>query len=409
MWFRFSFRDQIPLRLTSIAVTAIAACLLPATLAFAGVSAPDQPVRHHGRIQRLPLTKFYDDPHPLSPGKPGELIRSEPADDYALAADFSAFRILYHSRAADGRDVAASGVVLVPDGKPPAGGWPVIAWAHGFSDAARQCAPSLFRNLYYGPLLSMYVNLGYAVVATDYTGLGTDFRSAVMDVPSNATDVIDSIPAAHAAVPQLGAKWIAIGPSLGANVAIGVAEMEGRSRDPNYLGSIAISGVTNLKAAYRPPAKGQSLRMFALLAYAIKTVYPDFDISDMLTEKAVPLYRQVNESCGSLSNSSQLAVSEMLQGKWETNKFVEEFFGRNSLGQKPAYAPLLVITDDGDPALPPWMTEQVVADMCKQGDSVQLDKFSDPQPGLVVGDSVRDQMAWIQARFAGRPASNNCH
>lgn len=403
MFFPLSLREGFR-RLPSPLLAAIVLCALTLSpLAVAPVSAQSQPAtpaRRAGHLQRLQHTKFYDTPHPFLPGKPGKLIRSEPADEYSLAADFSAVRILYHSRSASAGDVAASGVILIPDGTPPAGGWPVIAWAHGFSDAARQCAPSLLRNLYYGPLLSMYVNLGYAVVATDYTGLGTDFRSAVMDVPSKATDVMDSIPAAHAAVPQLGAKWVAIGPSLGANVAIGVAEMESGVRDPNYLGSIAISGVANLKAAYQPLAKGQSLRMFALLAYGIKTVYPDFDISDMLTEKAIPLYRQVNESCGSLSNSSQLTASEMLKRNWE-NKFVEEFFDRNRLGEKPAYGPLLVITDDGDPAVPPRMTEQVVADMCKQGDSVQLDKFSDPQPGLVIGDSVRDQMAWIEARFAG--------
>jgi len=35
-------------------------------------------------------------------------------------------------------------------------------------------------------LLSMYVSLGYAVVASDYTGLGTDYRNAFRDIESNA-------------------------------------------------------------------------------------------------------------------------------------------------------------------------------------------------------------------------------
>jgi alpha-beta hydrolase superfamily lysophospholipase len=378
-------------------------------LAVAQVSAQDLPVRHHGRIQRLPLTKFYDDPQPFSPGKPGELIRSEPADDYDLAADFSAFRILYHSRAAGGRDVAASGVVLVPDGKPPAGGWPVLAWAHGFAAAARQCAPSLLRNLYYGPLLSMYVHLGYAVVATDYAGLGTQSRSAVMDIPSNAADVVNSIPAARAAIPQLGAKWIAVGSSLGANVAVGVAERERRTRDPNYLGSIAISGLADMKGLFADQAKAMPFRTLALLAYGIKTVSPDFDANDMLAKNSVPVYNQMIESCDSLSSSSQLSNTEMLKPKWQSNRFVEEFFTRNALGETPAYGPLLVIADDQDPAVPSSMASQAVARMCRQGDAVQFEMFSDPQAGMVLGDSVRDQMAWIEARFAGRPATTNCH
>ena len=101
--------------------------------------------------------------------------------------------------------MAASGAIFAPDEPPPVGGWPVIAWAHGFTGTARRCAPSLMRNLNEGPFLSMYVKLGYAVVAADYAGLGTNFRNASVDMQSNAADVIYSIAASHAAVPHLGA------------------------------------------------------------------------------------------------------------------------------------------------------------------------------------------------------------
>src|SRR6266853_2676416 len=95
----------------------------------------------------LPLTSFYDAPHPLPMGKPGELIRSEPSNQYSIPYELSVLRILYHSRTSHGEDVAVSGVVLIPDGKPPARGWPVVAWAHEFRSLARQCAPTLMRNL----------------------------------------------------------------------------------------------------------------------------------------------------------------------------------------------------------------------------------------------------------------------
>ncbi len=392
-----------------VAVTAFALSVLPlgTVRAFAqGRTAVS--TKETGFRRTLPLTKFYDAPNPLPPGKPGELIRSEPADEYYLSADFSGFRILYHSRSASGQDVAVSGVVLIPDGTPPAKGWPVIAWAHGFSGAGRQCAPSLLKNLFYGPFLSMYVNLGYAVVATDYAGLGTDFRSAVMDVQSSAADVIYSIPAARAAVPQLGPRWVAMGPALGANVTIGVAEMEGRIRDADYLGGVAISGVADLQEAYERLPGEQSLRKLTFLAYGIKTVYPDFDVRNILTEKGLSAYQHLNESCGSVATSAEISTSEALKTDWKHNKFVEQFLERNQLGQHLAYGPLLVITDDEDPDVPPATTAQVLGRMCKQGDRIQINKFPDSQPSMVIGDSVRDQMAWIEARFAGRPASSNC-
>ncbi len=361
-----------------------------------------------GPRRNLQLTRFYDVTQPLPAGKPGELIRSEPALEYYLAGDFSAFRILYHSRSATGQDAAASGVVLVPAGTPPPGGWPVIAWAHGFSGAARRCAPSLLKNLYYGPFLSMYLDLGYAVVAADYTGLGAGPRSAVMDVRSDANDVIYSIAAARASVPQLGPRWVAMGPSLGGNVAVAVAEMESGIHDSNYLGSIAISGIADLKDASKQWTTEKSFAMLEFVAYSIKTVYPDFDPSDMLTEKALPAYHRIDESCSSMGNSAGFSATEMLKPNWEHNQYVEKFLDRNMLGQKAAYGPLLVITDGEDLEGLPAMTGPTVTRMCKQGDRVQFNKFSEPQPGLVIGDSVRDQMAWIDARFAGRPAPSNC-
>jgi hypothetical protein len=366
-------------------------------------------ITHHGGNRRqLPLTKFYDTPKPLPAAKAGELIRSEPANEYDLSADFAALRILYHSRSASGQDTAASGVVLLPAGTPPARGWPVIAWTHGFTGAARQCAPSLSRNLYYGPFLSMYLDLGYAVVAADYTGLGTSFRSAVLDVPSDAADVIHAISAARSMVPQLGPRWVAMGPSLGGNVAIGVAEIEGGIRDPNFLGSIAISAIADLKDAYDPRRKQTSLPMLEFVAYTIKTVFPDFNILDMLKEKAIPLYDRIDESCGNLDQGAAFSASEMLRENWRNNEFVEKFLVRNMLGQKPAYGPLLVISGSEDPSGLPAMSEQTIARMCKQGDHVQVDKVPETQSGMVIGDSVRDQMAWIDARFAGRSSISNC-
>src|SRR6266851_3287996 len=249
----------------------------------------------------LPLTSSYDAPHPLPPGKPGELIRSEPIDQYNLPYELSALRILYHSRTTNGEDVAVSAVVLVPDGKPPAGGWPVIAWAHEFRGAARRCAPSLMKNLGAGPLLAMYANLGYAVVATDYSGLGADSGKMVLDMQSNALDVIYSVAAARAAVKEIGPKWIALGPFQGALAAVTVAESE--VRDPNHLGSIATSGVADARDAYERFAEGSSNRMLLVLASTVKALYPEFQVSDMLQEKALPAdQRQSRSSRAECSN-----------------------------------------------------------------------------------------------------------
>jgi hypothetical protein len=381
---------------------AVTAAILFVNPAFAQAPAT-APVKPSQILHTLPLTKFYDTPHPLPVGKPGELIRSESFDEYELPPEVSAVRIVYHSRSPSGEDVATSGVVLIPsDEKPPAGGWPVIAWAHGATGVARQCAPSLMRNVGHGPFLSMYVNLGYAVVATDYTGLGTNFRNAFLDAPSNATDVIGSVSAARAAVPQLGAKWIVMGEGEGSLAAIAVAEKQNEIRDAGYLGSIAISGLADEKEVFVHSTQGPASSLF--LAYGTKTVYPQFQLTDMLTEKALALYQQTGQNCGETAIVAQAA--EALKPGWENNEFVKQYFARNTLGQTQARGAILVISADADRTVP--VAAPVIARMCKQGDRVQWERYPNLEPGRVIGDSARDQITWIEARFAGRPAPANC-
>jgi pimeloyl-ACP methyl ester carboxylesterase len=385
----------------------VATLLVPGT-PFAEAQTP-APGKRSDILRTLPITKFYDTPHPLPTGKPGELIRSEEFDQYELPFSVSAVRILYHSRSAAGGDVAASGVVLIPgEGKPPAGGWPVIAWAHGATGVARPCAPSLMRNVGHGPFLSMYANLGYAVVATDYTGLGTNFRNAFFDGPSNATDLVASVSAARAAVPGLGDRWIVIGEGEGSLAALAVAEKENEIRDPSYLGSIAISGVPSAEEIYEDSAQASSTLMLISLAYGIKTVYPQFQESNVLTEKGLALYHNIERMCSPARMTPQLSPLEIVKPSWQNNAFVRQYFVRNKLGQIRAYGPILVMSSDADQAIPATETAQAIGRMCKQGDRVQWERYHDLDRARVIGDSVSDQIGWIEGRFAGRPSPTNC-
>jgi hypothetical protein len=347
----------------------------------------------------LPLTKFYDTPNPLPEGEPGKLIRTQEFDAYDLPLHVLAVRFLYHSRSATGQDVAVSGVVLYPDAKPPVGGWPVLVWAHAPDSVARQCAPSLTRNLVYGPALSMYVNLGYAVVLTDYAGLGTRFRNASSDLPSNATDLIHSMTAARATVSQLGTRWIAIGIGQGGSVVVEADELEQEIRDPNYLGSIAISGS---EGSYDAPETVVPAHLLFLI-YGIKSVYPDFDEKDVLTGKGLALYSQLEASCAE-PGTPGAPWSEWLKSGWAENKYLKMYIRRNTLGQRRGQGPILVI----DFGLRRQPTIRVINRLCEQGDRVEFERYARSDASSVFGDSVRDQIAWIQARFAGRPTITTC-
>jgi hypothetical protein len=221
---------------------------------------------------------------------------------------------------------------------------------------------------------------------------------------SNAFDVMYSVPAARAAVPQIGPKWIALGPFQGGLAAVAVAESE--VRDPNYLGSVATSGVADAQQAYEHFSQGSSNRMLLVLASTVKALYPEFQVSGMLKARAIPAYQRVAQTCG--GETEPEFTNEMLKPGWENNRFVKEFFSWNTPGQKPAHGPLLVISGESDLVIPAEMSGKTVARMCKQGDRILFLKYPDLDASGVMGGSVADQISWIKARFAGYVAPSNC-
>jgi hypothetical protein len=251
----------------------------------------------------------------------------------------------------------------------------------------------------------MYVHLGYAVVATDYAGLGTASRSAYADISSNASDVIYSVAAARHALRQLGSRWVALGTGEGGMAVAGVAEMESRLRDPHYLGSVAISHLDDIENLYASES-ALTYKMPLFLAYGIKTAFPQFNVSDMLTPEAMSLYHQITEGCNERGDEPETSATAMFKAGWRANSFVQKYFERNRLGLTPANAPLLVIASEDDPKIDD--TAKIVTRLCKARDKVQFEKISESDLGRVIGDSARDQMAWIQSRFANAAPRNNC-
>src|SRR5580704_4875109 len=362
----------------------------------------------------LPITPFYQKGEVQIPDEPGSLVRAEAAKEYALPPGITATRILYHTRTAGGKDTLASGVVLVPYGQPPKGGWPLLAWSHGTSGVARSCAPSLMKSLFYNwEGLYEYVLMGYAVVGTDYAGLGTEGRHAYLDMLSNGTDVIHSVSAAHAAVSTLSEKWLVIGHSQGGLSSLGVAELEGAIKDPNFLGTVALAGASDLEDGIDAVVRARLPVLNGLLGFWVfgaKTVYPRLELEDILTSKALAIYNaSVNDGCSGASGAfAALSTDEMLLPSWKDNRYIKQFLAHNQPGIRPTYGPLLLVGGGKDILFTESAGQKIFQRLCSSGARVQRNLY----PGLghdpVVYGSLRDQLHWIAARFSGEPAPSNC-
>src|SRR5207253_5946777 len=108
-------------------------------------------------------------------------------------------RILYSSTDGIGNQarIAVSGTMYIPRGTMPAGGWPIVAWAHGTTGIADVCAPSWRGNgARDGEYLDAWLSHGFAVVATDYQGLGTPGVHPYLLWRSEGYSVLDAVRAA---------------------------------------------------------------------------------------------------------------------------------------------------------------------------------------------------------------------
>jgi pimeloyl-ACP methyl ester carboxylesterase len=365
------------------------------------------------RANSLPLTELFSTPLSAQRSRPGDLLAHESYGGYALPAGVRAQRIIYHSQDAEGRDVTASAAVLTPPGQPPKEGWPVIVWAHGTSGVAQQCAPSLMKDLYYGNEgLFAFLAAGFAVIAVDYHGLGTPGPHQYVDKLAQAHDVIYAVPAARAAEPALGRRWVVDGHSQGGLAAWGTAELEHSRRDPDYLGAVSVAGAARLEKLFLHLSQTPDVGFYlAFMAYGIHARFPEFQPADMLTPSALRSYAAVtSQGCWYNGYAAYRGVpgSSLLRSGWQQNPAVQRFARENVLGEQPVGGPLLVIAGEADATVPIGDVRTIVSAVCKAGATVSFRSYPGLDHDPTMEQSTPDQIAWIKDRFAGKPAVRNC-
>ena len=362
----------------------------------------------------LPITRFYETPRNIAVSKSGELLREEAITEYQLPAGATAVRILYRSTDAGGTAVTSSAAVLIPAGSPPTTGWPLIIFAHGTSGVARECAPSAMKDLYYGPLgLLDFIKAGFAVVAVDYHGLGTEGPHQYINKVAQAHDVINAVPAARAAVPSLGRRWVVDGHSQGGLAAWGVAEQEALLKQPEYLGAVAVAAATLHDGwlVAHPDTTRDAGFYLAWLGYGIKARFRRFDVHGMLTPAGLAHYEDITtHGCWFNGYAAYLGTDApaMTQPGWDRNPWVRKFFAENRAGAKPIAGPLLALAGEADVAVPLGAVRDVVDRACRNHLAISFRSYPGYDHEPTMANTTADQIAWIRDRFAGKLPQANC-
>ncbi|CAM3784620.1 lipase family protein [Tsukamurella ocularis] len=233
--------------------------------------------------------------HTGPPAAPGTPIDRVPlAAELGLADAAEAYRFLYGTTNQHGPAVSTAAVFL-PAGDAPDGGWPVVAWAHGTvglcDDATPSAQPQSERQVFY---LGHWLRNGYAVVATDYAGMGTPGLMSYLNGKVEAHNLIDSVQAARRLGLPLARRWALVGQSQGAGAAMNGARYAaefGAGYDLDLRGTVATGTPANiervaqfLRPSFPPIALPPLTTVYAAYILAgMRDARPDLGIDGLLT------------------------------------------------------------------------------------------------------------------------------
>jgi alpha-beta hydrolase superfamily lysophospholipase len=351
------------------------------------------------------LPAFYDVPAPLPSGQPGDVIKTEPQAVAGLHGTIR--RVMYHSQSITGADIAVTGLIAVPNGAAPAGGFPVVTWAHGTTGIADECAPSLDPGDFNG-IANALLDAGYVVVGTDYEGLGTPGRHPYIVGESEARGTIDIVRAARN-LPDVSAsdRYVVWGHSQGGHAAMFALHIaDAWAPELHLVGVVAGAPPSQLSLVYQA-LKTSPFRYYLLMAAAgFNAAYGDqgAPLDEVLTPKGVQAVSLVDDGCtGELAAATAgFTTEDLLKADPQTVPAWAKLLADNDPGKFPAPAaqPLLVIQGGNDEQIPVAASALMFDQLCAIGQVQQRWIYPGRSHSGVIGVSLTDMLTWIGNRFA---------
>lgn len=356
------------------------------------------------------------------PGQPGKLLKRGPLPGaFGLASASQEWRILYTST--DGKtghgQLVTSGAVFYPRGTAPQGGWPVIAWAHGTVGIADRCAPSRTpRSARDARYLDAWLNQGFAVVATDYQGLGTAGPHLYLVTRSEAYAVLDAVRAALSGMKDLSNRVVLVGQSQGGGAAFATAAFAPQyAPDVHVLGTVA-TGTPYLKyilrsgkSPFKPDQPNPTLAYNLYIGHTVRVLDPAIQPQQLFKERALPLYDMAAESC-----VDEMEKDVVLGGLTNANALQPDGtrIAGQALGARIFYPtlhlahPLFMGTGGKDKDVPTPGQLQFAKDACQAGTLVQQHVYAELDHSGTVNASLADSVPFVKRLLAGEPVASTC-
>ncbi|MFC6154178.1 alpha/beta fold hydrolase [Nocardioides yefusunii] len=347
---------------------------------------------------------------------PGHLLDAEPFTS-EVPDDANGWRIWYSTVDQHGEPTWATALVVVPD-ETTDGGHDVVAWAHGTTGQARQCAPSLLDEPFtagaFPAVMDDVVDRGWAVVAPDYVGLGGPGEHAYLVGEVGATAMLDAVRAARQLrEAELSARTAVWGHSQGGGVALWTAQVQPEyAPDVPLVGTVAMAPATDLPAVaarLHQVTGGSVFASYVVAGYA--ATYDDVTVRNTVRPAAVKLVEEMASRClsepgvlASVLTALSLGDADVIRPEalsGEVGKHLSENVP-TSLGD----APVLLAQGSEDQLISPaqqgaWVKRMLRAGHVPDYEVVPgMDHLSLVQEG---SPFLAELMDWTAARLAGEP------
>jgi len=347
---------------------------------------------------------------------PGGLIRSVPLNpELSVTGAARAYRILYSTTDQHNSPAVSTAAVFVPKGEAPPGGWPVIAWAHGTVGLGDDCTPSAQpRSARDNEYLSHWLDQGYVVVGSDYTGLGTPGLMSYLNSVATAHAIIDSVIAAHHLNLPLSPKWALVGQSQGGAAAVASARWAtefSKGSGLDYRGVVATGTPANIDDVVitagpdmvLPPGLGPIASAYtAYILAGFRELRPD--INSVLTPAGLAAADKAETLCTAPLSAAVTGLtppeffSAPLASLPDMRSALADFMGTPIAGYD---RPIFLGVGLKDRDVPPSSTLKFADQLKANGQDVALYVYPEDDHSSTVLTSMADSTPFLQAQFAG--------
>lgn len=388
----------------------ITALALGAALMLAACSGVDEKTSEAGPKGEA----FYVAPQDLSSYAAGDLIWSRDYEGPHAIDGAKNSLVLYAQQAHDGAGlVGVSGIVSVPEGTAPSGGWPVISWGNGSRGMADRCALSRDESESSGDLVneqfvSEWIDKGYAVVRSDYEGLGTPGNHPYLIGPSAGRSMLGIVSAARELESSLSDNVVLVGHSQGGHAALWGASMAESARDLNIKGVVAFAPPSHLAGALEAVIGGMANApsgMIAVVLRGLEIGHPsDVDPTTVLLPAGLEKYSKIDDACfGELFEPElfgNLPVDEFGNQKADMT-VVKGKLNANDPAFRTIKVPILVAQGSLDATVPSIMTNFLAEEYEHKGFNFEYLTYPKADHSSVLIESKAPANEFIDRAFGG--------